>query len=58
MEEKDEEWTDDELNLMDRDELFERWLTWQGIIGYGRMVRRAAEKIYEVELRSENRTTK
>lgn len=41
---------DDEINAMSKQEIFERYLTWQGIIGYSNRIISLIETIYNVEL--------
>lgn len=41
---------DEEINAMSKQEVFERYLTWQGIIGYSDRIILVIETIYNVEL--------
>lgn len=41
---------DERINRMTPDQLFDRWLTWHGIIGWGGQIRGAIRDIYGVEL--------
>jgi len=48
--EPDDTSQDDEINAMSKQEVFERYLTWQGIIGYSDRIISVIETIYNVEL--------
>lgn len=48
--EPDDTSQDDEINAMSKQEVFERYLTWQGIIGYSNRIISVIETIYNVEL--------
>ena len=48
--EKDDESRDEEILQMSRDEVFRRFMTWNGIIGYEGTIKEAIEEIYKVEL--------
>ena len=48
--EPDDTSQDDEINAMSKQEVFERYLTWQGIIGYSNKIILAIETIYNVDL--------
>lgn len=38
------------IEELPKSEVFERYLIWQGIIGFGRQILKAIEDIYKVEL--------
>ena len=44
---------DSEINEMDTHEVFDRYLTWNGIIGYTSRIKQAIEDIYGIELPEE-----
>ena len=46
----DDKQADEEIESMERSEIFERYLQWQGIIGYGDTLLRVIEDIYDIEL--------
>ena len=48
--EKDDESRDEEILQMSRDEVFRRFMTWNGIIGYEGTIKEAIEEIYKGEL--------
>lgn len=48
--EPDDTSQDDEINAMSKQEVFERYLTWQGIIGYSDRIISVIETIYNVDL--------
>lgn len=48
--EPDDTSQDDEINNMSKQEVFDRYLTWQGIIGYSNRILTAIETIYGVDL--------
>jgi hypothetical protein len=41
---------DEKILKMSRSEVFERFMTWHGIIGFEHMVKAAIQEIYQVEL--------
>ena len=41
---------DGEIAKMSRSQIFERYMTWNGIIGYESMIKEAIREIYNVEL--------
>ena len=41
---------DNEIETMTPTEIFERWLEWQGIIGYSHRILSAVEEIFDIEL--------
>ena len=47
--EPDDTSQDEEINAMSKQEVFDRFLTWQGIIGYSNRILSALEKIYGVD---------
>jgi hypothetical protein len=51
--ESGDESKDADIAKMPRKELFIRFLTWNGIIGYDSIIKMAIEEIYEVELKEE-----
>ena len=46
--EPDDDSRDNEIATMSRREVFERWLTWQGIIGYGCYILDTIEEIWDI----------
>lgn len=48
--EADDTSQDDEINAMSKQEVFERYLTWQGIIGYSDRIISVIETIYNIQL--------
>lgn len=48
--EPDDDSKDDEIAQLSRREQFERFMTWNGIIGYEDMIKEAISEIYEVVL--------
>lgn len=42
---------DGRIGAMSKDEILDRWLTWQGLINYGSAIRQAIRDIYGVELK-------
>ena len=48
--EADDKQADEEIESMEKSEIFERYLQWQGIIGYGDTLLRVIENIYDIEL--------
>lgn len=47
---EDDESKDDEIMQMSREEVFRRYMTWHGIIGYESEIKEIIEEIYRVEL--------
>ncbi len=45
---------DDQILKMSRGEVFRRFMTWNGIIGYEGMIKAAIEEIYQVELKEKD----
>ena len=48
--EEDDESCDLDITGMSRDEVFDHCLCWEGIIGYGQMIKAIVEDIYNVKL--------
>ena len=44
------EWTDEDINAMSNDELFNRYLNWNGIMGYAATIKEVFCEIYKGEL--------
>ena len=49
----DREFTDEELSKKSKREIFEHYLQWQGIIGYGNRLVEAIEGIFNIELKED-----
>lgn len=48
--EPDDESRDDEIRTMSPTEIFDKWLEWQGIIGYSHRILNAIEEIFDIDL--------
>lgn len=49
--EKDDISKDEYINNMEESEILEKYLTWNGIIGYGNMIIELIQDIYNIELK-------
>lgn len=50
VDESEGEWTEEELSAMSNFELFDAYLTWEGIIGYTEKIMETVENIWNVKL--------
>ena len=52
--EPDDESNDEEIMEMNHSEIFERWLQWQGILGFGDRILSVVEEIFGITLGKED----
>lgn len=50
VDESEGEWTEEALSAMSNFELFDAYLTWEGIIGYTEKIMETVENIWNVKL--------
>lgn len=50
VDESEGEWTEEALSAMSNFELFDTYLTWEGIIGYTEKIMETVENIWNVKL--------